>query len=296
MNRPKSAQETARSSPTRQSHWVPPGVRPFSPARAIVRPMTGTKRNRAVERSHVFVDRTAADSTAHYASPTAFLRQSPLVSRLPSGQSATAVAMDAWSSQYVWVYGSYEYRLQTPYDEALGNCEKLIDRLVERASQLFKQSQAKVQQANAASAVARPSQQSTRVGVFHVVGKSNSLLPRSSLVPSNNASAAASQPSFKIHVILDLVSTKKLIGPIPSKGLPYKLGQDLYRYVDRQFGTIAATTFVGLTDNTARRVGRDVYYTQSDDLTKAHCGFHAVDGDHLFIIFPPSTQPSDNVH
>lgn len=257
--------------------------------------MTGTKRNRAVERSHVFVDRT---QPAAFPEGPQRLHHSPLVARLPSPSAATAVAMDAWSSQYVWVYGSYEYRLQTPFDEALSSCEQLIDRLVERASQLYKQSVAK--SAAAASAqmnnnalAARGSQQSTRVGVFHEVGKA-ALAPRASLAGGSGLSASqpAQTASFKIHVILDLVSTKKLIGPVPSKGLPYRLGQDLYRFVDRQYGTIAATTFVGLTDNTARRVGRDVYYTQSDDLTKAHCGFHAVDGDHLFIIFPPASQSS----
>jgi hypothetical protein len=94
----------------------------------------------------------------------------------------------------------------------------------------------------------------------------------------------------KAHLIFDIISTKKHIGPVPENGAPFRLGRAIYTYTDTRYGSLIATTFVGLTDNTARRVGRDVYYTQSEDLSKTHYPFSSVDREHLFIIFPPKAE------
>ena len=89
-------------------------------------------------------------------------------------------------------------------------------------------------------------------------------------------------PPLKAHLIFDIISTKKHL----AAGLPYKLGTEIYEYVDKEHDVQIITTFVGLTDNTARRPGRDVYYTQSDELTKNRQPFSALDNVHMFVVFP----------
>lgn len=257
LHRMNTARSSSRSPPTSRpgtaggSPWVPPGVRPHTIANPHTTPMTGTRRNRAVERTHIFLD-------ARELSP-----------RDPGN--------------YFWLYGAYEYRLQTPHEEAKSTCFKLIDRLVERARLWYEE-----------SAPLGPS--AGELGSSFVSGgntaenraRSTSISAVSDTTRGGR-SGAASAP--KAHLIWDLISTKKHIGPVPEEGLPHRLGHDIYRYVDTVYGSVIATSFVGLTDNTARRVGRDVYYTKSDDLSRTHYGFHTVDREHLFIIFPPPPHP-----
>lgn len=206
--------------------------------------MTGTRRNRAVERTHCFLD-------ARDVSP-----------RDPTN--------------YFWMYGAYEYRLQTPHDEAKAVCFRMIDRLVEKIRTIFHDA---------------PPLNDTSGDVVQRTARATSLggVSDSRLSAASGGAQQQQQSSEpKAHLILDIISTKKHIGATPEEGLPYRLGHDIYRYVDTTYHHIIATTFVGLTDNTARRVGRDVYYTKSDDLSRTHYGFHTVDREHLHIIFPPN--------
>jgi hypothetical protein len=233
--------------------------------------MTGTRRNRAVERTHVFLD------------------SKELSPRDPGN--------------YFWLYGAYEYRLQTPHEEAKAVCFRQIEKLVEKARQWYDESppvagssggygnatDGNVYSAGTTSLHNDTSSMQQRLRATSIGGTSDtSGGGGGGGRGGNNASTTP-----KAHLIWDLISTKKHIGPVPDEGLPQKLGHDIYRYVDTVYGSIIATTFVGLTDNTARRVGRDVYYTKSDDLSRTHYGFHTVDREHLFIVFPPPPRPED---
>lgn len=246
---PGSRPGTAGSAP-----WVPPGVRPHTTPSMHATPITGTRRNRAVERVHVFLENKEVSA------------------RDPSN--------------YFWLYAAYEYRLQTPHEEAKATCFKTIDRLIEKIRLMYAEAPPPVSEvsgvtptmaSNAKRAAGKnePQLSSISNSTAAVIGDSVGL----------SSSPHAGEP--RAHLIFDLISTKKHIGAVPNDGLPFRLGHDIYRYVDQTYNAIVATTFVGLTDNTARRVGRDVYYNKSDDLSKTRFGFHTVDREHLFIVFPP---------
>lgn len=257
---------------------MPPGVRPHTLPNPHTTPMTGTRRNRAVERTHIFLD------------------SKELSPRDPGN--------------YFWLYGAYEYRLQTPHEEAKAMCFRHIDRLVEKARQWYNDSPPigstttntgggggdtsmmmspydSPATASSSAAAQNRSMRATSIGSLSDTGGGGA----ASSGRGGGANNASTTP--KAHLIWDLISTKKHIGPVPEEGLPQRLGHDIYRYVDEVYGSIVATTFVGLTDNTARRVGRDVYYTKSDDLSRTHYGFHTVDREHLFIVFPPPPRPEE---
>ncbi|CUG86982.1 Hypothetical protein, putative [Bodo saltans] len=256
--------------------WVPPGVRPHTLPNPHTTPMTGTRRNRAVERTHVFLD------------------SKELSPRDPGN--------------YFWLYGAYEYRLQTPHEEAKAMCFRHIDRLVEKARQWYDDSPplAPTAGGGAGGGASHSYANESSVGAFNDSGMSAAAQQHrlratsiGSISDTNSGGKAGGNNASttpKAHLIWDLISTKKHIGPIPEEGLPQRLGHDIYRYVDTVYGSIIATTFVGLTDNTARRVGRDVYYTKTDDLSRTHYGFHTVDREHLFIVFPPAPRPEDGEH
>jgi len=96
-----------------------------------------------------------------------------------------------------------------------------------------------------------------------------------------------------MHMICDLISTKKHFGVVPEEGLPYRLGLEIYRYVDAKHGQSVATCFVGMTDNTSRRVGRDIYFTKSDAISRCRLPFSLIDREHLHIVFPPRTRDEE---
>jgi len=89
-------------------------------------------------------------------------------------------------------------------------------------------------------------------------------------------------PSCRGNLIFDLIATKNQI----QTGMPHGLGRDIYKYVEKSHACLV-TTFVGLTDNPARRVGRDLYshheelsdYRQKSDMA-------SIDNAHLFVIYP----------
>jgi hypothetical protein len=91
-----------------------------------------------------------------------------------------------------------------------------------------------------------------------------------------------------VHLVFDIIATRKHITPSHTTGPPYRLGLEIYEYVARTYGALVSTTFVGLTDNPARRVGRDVYYGRTTALSPTHLPFSVVDSAHLFVVYPPS--------
>ena len=234
QRRPQTAGEGKSWAP--DGAWIPAGVRPHSPPR---QQLTGgllsrTRRNRAIEHTHLFLDNP----------------------ELPPDDP----------SNFFWLYGAFDFKMQCPYEQAQSTAFKTIDRLVDRMN---KHAPGASQQQQTASIPGMPN-------------------------PPPECKSKAKQaapPPLKAHLIFDIISTKKHLGPVPTKGLPYQLGTDIYEHVERTHNTQIVTTFVGLTDNTARRVGRDVYYTQSDELSKNRMPFSMIDKQHLFVVFP---NPSDH--
>ena len=83
------------------------------------------------------------------------------------------------------------------------------------------------------------------------------------------------------HLIFDIVATRKQI----ERGSPLWLGREIYRFVEEKHFDSISTTFVGLTDNTARRVGRDVY-CRCEDLSPKKYDFDVIDNERMFIVYP----------
>eukprot|EP00906_Rhabdomonas_costata_P033991 RCo047847 len=86
----------------------------------------------------------------------------------------------------------------------------------------------------------------------------------------------------KGSLLFDIIATRKHIGSY----LPHRLGRSIYKYVEERYPSSITTTFVGLTDNTARRVARDVF-CKNKELSRIKHKFEIVDGVHMFIIYPP---------
>eukprot|EP00669_Euglena_mutabilis_P001521 TRINITY_DN11956_c0_g1_i1.p3 TRINITY_DN11956_c0_g1~~TRINITY_DN11956_c0_g1_i1.p3 ORF type:complete len:150 (+),score=33.14 TRINITY_DN11956_c0_g1_i1:266-715(+) len=86
----------------------------------------------------------------------------------------------------------------------------------------------------------------------------------------------------KGSVLFDIISTRKHI----ATQIPHRLGAALYRYVEDTYFDDVSTTFVGLTDNTARRVARDVF-CQNKELSRQKYSFEVVDDVHMFVVYPP---------
>lgn len=86
----------------------------------------------------------------------------------------------------------------------------------------------------------------------------------------------------KGSLLFDIVSTRKYIATYT----PHKLGRAIYKYVEEKYFGEITTTFVGLTDNTARRVARDVF-CKNKELSRQKYGFDIVDNVHMFVIYPP---------
>mmetsp|Transcript_22092 Transcript_22092/g.68581 ORF Transcript_22092/g.68581 Transcript_22092/m.68581 type:complete len:233 (-) Transcript_22092:18-716(-) len=189
--------------------------------------------------------------------------------------------------QFFWLYASYDFKLQTPYDQAKHAVCKLVDRMVDR---LTKQDTGAALDENG-----RPVSPRTAATMQHPppIGMNSD----GSIRSTADATAGPPQPErprVKGHFIFDLIATKKHIGAQWEQGAPHRLGQDIYRYIDERYGPWIVTTFVGLSDNTARRVGRDVYYSRPDDnLSRTHVPFTNIDNEHMFVIFPPRASEAD---
>jgi hypothetical protein len=221
--------------------------------------MTGTRRNRAIEHTHLFLD----------------------VPELPPDDP----------SNFFWLYGAFDFKMQCPMEQAQATVFRTIDKLVERMNRL---GLSRIGGAPSTTTVGGGGGAGGTATGGYTSKASGPTASGTPTVPglnygvgtdSNKASPAV--PPFKAHLIFDIISTKKHLGPVPTEGLPYQLGLMVYDYVERTHNIQIVTTFVGLTDNTARRVGRDVYYTQSDALSKNRMPFTAIDKVHMFVVFPP---------
>eukprot|EP01004_Peranema_trichophorum_P008087 NODE_6850_length_836_cov_40.472651_g6250_i0.p1 GENE.NODE_6850_length_836_cov_40.472651_g6250_i0~~NODE_6850_length_836_cov_40.472651_g6250_i0.p1 ORF type:complete len:252 (-),score=34.08 NODE_6850_length_836_cov_40.472651_g6250_i0:45-800(-) len=93
----------------------------------------------------------------------------------------------------------------------------------------------------------------------------------------------------KGQLLYDIIATRKHI----ATGVPHRLGSGIYRYVENTYWKDITTTFVGLTDNTARRVARDVF-CKNTDLSKHKFDFGIVDNLHMFVIYPPNNKQQDD--
>ena len=274
MSRPGTSGTVGRGgSPPYRSNsppWVPPGVLPLSPPKPYATPLTGTKRNKAVDGMHVFL-----------ANP-----------RLPAADP----------SNCCWMYAAFDFKAQIPYAQAVRTVTRLVDRVVERMMQfnpaappmafdLSPEFQALPQAARDNyflhnSPTNGP--MSTKAGQRLSGGLNDHQLPAPSAM--NNPRANRGAPFVKGHLIFDVISTRKHIGPTPTQGPPYRLGQEIYRYVESTYGQYVVTTFVGMTDNPARRVGRDMYYSTSEDLSRSQIDFTFVDNRHMFVVFPETNS------
>jgi hypothetical protein len=91
-------------------------------------------------------------------------------------------------------------------------------------------------------------------------------------------------------LLFDIIATRKHIASY----VPHKLGRAIYKYVEDNYFSEITTTFVGLTDNTARRVARDIF-CKNKELSRHKCGFDIVDNVHMFVIYPPIDSRNHNV-
>ena len=181
--------------------------------------------------------------------------------------------------------------MQCPHDQAKQSVAKIIDKLVERMNRMHAELQL----------VAAQQQQQNEQSITNRFLSSAAMgVKRQGTTLLDGSTGGMASPSFSLgqlpkgHLIIDLIATKKHVGAVPEEGLPFRLGHDIYAYIDDKYTNEIATTFVGLTDNTARRVGRDMFYTKSDDLSKTRIPFSAIDREHLFVIFPLQGKPEAN--
>ena len=250
--------------------WVPPGVLPPASPKPYATPLTGTKRNKAVDGLHVFLAN----------------------SRLPAADPANSC----------WMYAAFDFKAQIPYAQAVRTVTRHVDRVVDRMMQFnppappvaFDHSP-EFQSLPAAAKDNYFQQHSptggpagARAGQRLSGGLRDHQLPAPSAMSNPRANSGA--PFVKGHLIFDIISTRKHIGPQPTQGPPYRLGQEIYRYVEATYGQYVVTTFVGMTDNPARRVGRDMYYSSTEDLSKSQIDFTFVDNRHMFVVFPETSS------
>jgi len=96
---------------------------------------------------------------------------------------------------------------------------------------------------------------------------------------------AAQKDQSSAHLVFDIVATKTNI----ANGAPRLLGQALYDYVNDMYAEIVATCFVGLTDTTSRRVGRDMY-CPCEEFSRKKLPFTDIDNNHMFIVEPKGLE------
>ena len=240
--------------------WIPPGIRPQSAIRRpVAQSLTGSRRNKAVEHSHVWPDSVGE-----------------------AGAEAPA------ANNHYWLYGAYDYKIHTTIEQARQFVCRLVDKLVEKMTRMHLEL-AMLREASSATA-----EYGSQSGGLHRTSSSSKPTLLTRRQPTGTASGGPDASSRanalgglpKGHLIFDLIATKKHVGTGPEDGLPFQLGRDIYAYVEEKYNNDMSTVFVGLTDNTARRVGRDIFYTKSDELSKTRIPFAAIDREHLFVIFP----------
>eukprot|EP01065_Artemidia_motanka_P014462 TRINITY_DN18398_c0_g1_i2.p1 TRINITY_DN18398_c0_g1~~TRINITY_DN18398_c0_g1_i2.p1 ORF type:complete len:280 (+),score=91.17 TRINITY_DN18398_c0_g1_i2:111-842(+) len=85
------------------------------------------------------------------------------------------------------------------------------------------------------------------------------------------------------HLVFDIIATRKHIANLA----PLLLGRQIYKVVEEKHFDTISTTFVGLTDNPACRVGRDIY-ARSEDLSprKDWREFENIDNVRMMIVYP----------
>lgn len=233
----------------------------------------GTRRQKQVEKFHVFVD-------------------NPDLAPVHPANS-------------IWLYGSYEYKMQCPPEEAQRAVFRTIARLVDRMNRMLEASTAALARGDvskeavdaAAQAAAieamMPQPPSAAFAAEAAAGNKNKPAQPGLLPQSHPLQPAVAGGRFRAkgHLIFDIISTRKHIRSADyQNGLPYKLGEEIYEHCQRKYTECIATCFVGLTDNPASRVGRDIFYTKSDDLATSHGRFQSIDYSHLFVVFPPDNK------
>ena len=264
-SRCRSASANGRST---SPPWVPPGLRPRTAPRLFATPLTGTRRSRSIEKSAVFL----ADPSLPPTDP----------------------------NNHCWLYGSFDFKAHIPLQDAAAECCALIDRLVAKmatfnpppppaaftASPQFRElprpAQAKYM-VSAGSDAAEGLQRRMRSA-----GLRETQLP--SPIAMQNPAMNNGAPFVKGHLIFDIIATRKHIGPQPTRGIPYALGQQLYAYAELFHPSVIVTSFVGISDNTARRTGRDMYFSASDALSRNQIDFTFVDNQHMFIVYPETNS------
>nr|CCC89733.1 conserved hypothetical protein [Trypanosoma congolense IL3000] len=64
----------------------------------------------------------------------------------------------------------------------------------------------------------------------------------------------------RCRIILDVVASRKSLGDEPYKSRPYRLGQMVFRYVQREHSAKVMSTFVGISDSGMTLLGRDILF------------------------------------
>eukprot|EP01062_Namystynia_karyoxenos_P017707 TRINITY_DN16555_c1_g1_i1.p2 TRINITY_DN16555_c1_g1~~TRINITY_DN16555_c1_g1_i1.p2 ORF type:complete len:324 (+),score=65.92 TRINITY_DN16555_c1_g1_i1:84-974(+) len=89
----------------------------------------------------------------------------------------------------------------------------------------------------------------------------------------------ARRVDVRVAVVFDVVATRR--------NLHYgeRVGKAIYRYLDDHYDKDVPFAFVGLTDNTARRVGRDIF-CRNEELSRKKLSWNDIDDRHLRIVYP----------
>eukprot|EP00756_Hemistasia_phaeocysticola_P061390 Hpha_TRINITY_DN4870_c0_g1::TRINITY_DN4870_c0_g1_i1::g.20247::m.20247 len=80
-------------------------------------------------------------------------------------------------------------------------------------------------------------------------------------------------------VIFDVVTTRRNL--VHGEAI----GKAIYRFIDDYYDKDVAFVFVGLTDNTARRVARDIF-CRNEELSRKKLSWGDIDDRHLRIVYP----------
>jgi len=82
-----------------------------------------------------------------------------------------------------------------------------------------------------------------------------------------------------VAVIFDVVTTRRNLNHGEA------IGKAIYRFIDEYYDKDVAFSFVGLTDNTARRVARDIF-CRNEELSRKKLSWGEIDDRHLRIVYP----------
>eukprot|EP01065_Artemidia_motanka_P018312 TRINITY_DN21631_c0_g1_i1.p1 TRINITY_DN21631_c0_g1~~TRINITY_DN21631_c0_g1_i1.p1 ORF type:complete len:295 (+),score=95.22 TRINITY_DN21631_c0_g1_i1:55-885(+) len=89
----------------------------------------------------------------------------------------------------------------------------------------------------------------------------------------------ARRHDVRAAVIFDVVTTRRNL----SHG--EQIGKAIYRFIDEHYDKDVAFAFVGLTDNTARRVARDIF-CRNEELFRKKLPWSDIDDRHLRVVYP----------